>query len=213
MVTGKSQFIWSEMLRECCERFGDAPRNFGDAEKRYLRVAFSLITRIVSRSDGLCRPLSAQRKVFRDGVIVWGHLIQANGGLFVPGQQNLPGEMVYCLQSHGLDPQELGNVATELATLKGTQPTSHALREIADYLTDEMIRVFGLAVPPSISRDGCLISTVQFARHHLPNQMLSDSVLPLVVAPQSPHYAFVLPAVYWPEQLLHCWGCERPRIR
>ncbi|WP_283435073.1 hypothetical protein [Neorhodopirellula lusitana] len=212
MSTDNLQPPWSEMLLECRQRFGDAPRDFGDAEKQHLRVAFSLITRIVSRSDGLCQPLSAQRNIFRDGVVVWGHLIQANGGLFEFGQRDLPGEMVYSLRVPDFDPAKLEKVATELVALKGKQPTSPALLEIADYLTDEMIRVFGLKVPKTISQEACLISTVQFVRHHLPNQMLSDSVLPIVVAPQPSHYAFVLPAVYWPDQLLRHWGVARPLI-
>lgn len=213
MLTPASPITWQSMLQECQQRFGDAPRVFGDAEQRHLKVAFSWLTRIVSRSDGLCKPLAAQRAVFREGVIVWGHLIQANSGLFQPGHQDLPGELVYCLESRDISPEELGQVAANLAALKGTQPTSSDLRHIADYLTDEMIRVFGLPVSPTLSQQACLISTIQLVRHHLPNQMLVDNVLPIVVSPQSPHYAFVLPAVYWAEGLLHRWGTDRPRIR
>ncbi|EMI54584.1 hypothetical protein RSSM_03950 [Rhodopirellula sallentina SM41] len=99
-----------------------------------------------------------------------------------------------------------------MASLKGTQPNSNQERHIADYLTDEFIRVFGLAVPQYYPEEQYLISTVMFARHHLPNQMLSDRILPLVVAPTPPHFAFVLPAVYWPQRLLERWGAERPLL-
>lgn len=203
---------WAGMLQESRQRFGAAPRDFGDAEKKHLQVAFSWLTRLVSMSDPLCKPLAAQRKVFRNGVVVWGHLIQANAALFQPGRRDLPGEMLYGLKARNITVNELRDAASRVAALKGTRPDARELAEIADYLTDEFIRVFGLAVPQRLSPTPLLISTVQFARHHLPNQMLCDSVLPIVVAPTAPHYAFVLPAVYWPERLLHHWGSQRPLI-
>lgn len=201
------------MLRECQQRFGAAPRDFGDAEKRHLKVAFSWLVRIVSRSDALCQPLIAQRNVFRNGTIVWGHVIQANAGLYQPDRRNMPGEVVYSLSNSDLTPVELASVAAQLYSLKGTRPATPGLRRIADYLSDEFERVFGLSVPATMSRDECLISTIQFARPHLPHQMLVNNAFPIVVSPQPPHHAFILPAVYWPDRLLQLWGAERPFIQ
>lgn len=207
------QTTWPGMLNESRQRFGNAPRAFSDDEKAYLRVKFSFLTRLLSSADKLCQPLAAQESVFRDGVIVWGHLIQANNQLFQPGKRDLPGEMVYALNSPNITPEELGQVAAGLGSLKGTRPASPALAPIANYLTDEYIRVFGLPVPPAISAKPCMISTVYFVRHHLPNWMLSDGLMPLVVSPRTPHFAFVLPALYWPEMLLQHWQAARPVIR
>ncbi|WP_345682580.1 hypothetical protein [Novipirellula caenicola] len=201
------------MLNESRQRFGNAPRTFSNEEKAHLRVKFSFLTRLLSSADKLCQPLAAQESVFRDGVIVWGHLIQANNQLFQPGKRDLPGEMVYALNSPNIMPEELGQVAAGLGSLKGTRPASPALAPIANYLTDEYIRVFGLPVPQAISAKPCMISTVYFVRHHLPNQLISDGLMPLVVSPRAPHFAFVLPALYWPEMLLQHWQAARPMIR
>lgn len=206
------QTTWSGMLNECKQRFGKAPRKFNRQQKRHLKVTFGLLTRLLSSSDKLCQPLSAQTSLFRDGVIVWGHLIQANSQLFQPGDRDLPGEMVYSLRSPNISPDDLAQVASQLGALKGTQPSSPSLAPIANYLTDEYIRVFGLSVPQSVSANPCLISTVYFVRHHLPDTMLSDNVLPLVVMPRQPHFAFVLPALFWPEMLLRHWQAKRPEL-
>lgn len=206
------QTTWDGMLGECRQRFGNAPRTSSGEEKAYLRVAFSFLTRLLSSSDKLCKPLAAQESVFREGVVVWGHLVQANSQLFQSGKRDLPGEMVYSLQCPSITPDELGQVAKELGSLKGTHPASPSLAPIANYLTDEYIRVFGLPVPQSISVQQCLISTVYFVRHHLPNSVLSGNVLPLVVMPRQPNFAFVLPALYWPEMLLQHWQAVRPQL-
>ncbi|WP_044301861.1 hypothetical protein, partial [Rhodopirellula sallentina] len=102
-----NQTNWQGMLDDCRERFGNSPRDFGSAELQHLKVAFSWLTRWVSRSDALCQPLAAQKKLFRTGTVVWGCVIQANMGLFEPGQQDLPGEMVYSLAPDDTTPDIL----------------------------------------------------------------------------------------------------------
>ena len=111
------------------------------------------------------------KSVFRDGEVVWGHIIQANSQLFQPGDEDAPGELVYSLQDKNMvRTDQLAQLATRLFSLKGTTPTNPDLATIADYLTDQFIRVFGLDVPPSLcSGINCKISTTMFFRQHLPN--------------------------------------------
>jgi len=161
----------------------------------------------LSPGDKMATLFRNTNPLFRDGVVVWGHVIQANQLMFQPGSENCPGEVVYSLaESHQVDPDTLAQVARDLFSLKGTHPNHPELNPIANYLTDEMIRVFGLPVPKVISPTlPCQISTTMFFRKHLPRQRLCSSLLPLVVNPSPPFVALPLPERYWPPELLAWW--------
>jgi hypothetical protein len=149
------------------------------------------------------------RNLRRNGQVVWGHIIQANSLLFSPGHGDLPAEVVYSLDdSNPIAPDKLGAVAQTLFSLKHTEPKGPELASIADYLTNELIRVFGKPVPSMISgRAKCHISTIYVVRKHLPKprQCLQQSLLPIVVHPQPPHVCLVLPSRYWPDKLVNWW--------
>jgi len=174
----------------------------------YLRVDKPLALWIRPRDDLniLFRHLN---ELLSGGVVVWGHIVQANGMLFENGDDdNYPGELVYSLADRNkVGPQYLAHVAERLFSLKGTRPHDPQLAPIARYLTDEMIRVFGLAVPASISPDArCQISTTMFIRKHLPQRRLCCSVLPILVNPRKPFVALPLPARYWPPEFVNWWS-------
>src|SRR5262249_16983578 len=143
-------------------------------------------------------------KLFANGVVVWGQIVQANGSLFRDGDNNSPGEIVFSLaDGHLVRPHHLQTIASEIFDLKGTTPEEAGLRAIADHLTNERTRVYGLPVPRSLSpRIQCRISTTFFVRKHLPNGRLCSGSLPLVVNPNEPHFAMPLPQKYWPEELV-----------
>ena len=147
------------------------------------------------------------KRVYKEGVIVWGHVIQANSMLFDFGTDDHPGELVYSIDTDNQpEVEELGYVARSLFDLKGTKPESSDLLEIADYLTDERIRVFGLDVPKSISPNYNLkISTTMFIRDFLPKRRLDSSLIPILVLPEPPYVAITLPEKYWPEDFARQW--------
>jgi hypothetical protein len=146
--------------------------------------------------------------LFSKGIVVWGHIIQANSMMWEDGPHNCPGELVYSFDDiDRVDPDYLREVAAELYGLKGTAPSEPDLQPIANYLTDEYVRVFGLPVPASISPSiRCTISTTFFVRKHLPKRRLCASLLPIVVNRQEPHIATVLPERYWPPELIEWWA-------
>ena len=196
-------------LHQCRTAFGEPPRRFGFWERYgYLRIPKP---KWCTRADLMSQIFRAQKRILRDGLVVWGHLIQANMLLFKPGPMDHPGEVVYCPERlRRVDPDELATVAHRLGSLKGTSPRDENLRSIADYLTNERIRVFGLEVPRSVSpRLRCMISSVQFRRLHLPAQRLRKGLFPIVVLPESPRLAIVLPARYWPEELVAWWSAGK----
>ena len=138
-----------------------------------------------------------------NGIVVWGHIIQVNEDLFESGSEDLPGEVVYSIDdSQVATPIELGDVAHNLYRLKGTVPEDPKLYSIANYLTNEYIRVFGLQVPSIVSPSlRCRISTTMFIRKHLPRRRVSFAALPIIVNPTEPNIVLPLPFKYWSDGL------------
>ena len=194
-------------LSQCLVNFGSAPRKFSLYDRwTYLRVPTPRWL-FWNAEDRLTILFKHMRKLFRKGLIVWGHVIQANVLMFENGEDNLPGEVVYSLDhSKEIEPRHLRAISRKLGSLKGTKPNNHLLMPIAEYLTDELIRVFGLAVPPSISPDiQCKISTTLFVRKHLPNRRLCSLLVPLVVNPSEPNVVMTLPERFWPSEFVVRW--------
>lgn len=199
------------MISECIRNLGPSPRSFSWWDRwNYLRISRPTWLWF-DASDELQTFFRHALDVLEGGVVVWGHVIQANQLMFEPGSDNCPGEVVYSFHNpEQVDPEYLLHVARGLFELKGTRPTDPQLAPIADYLTDEMIRVFGLAVPHSISPAlPCQISTTFFLRKHLPKGRLCAPILPLVVNRQPPFVALPLPARYWPAELVRWWTTPR----
>lgn len=201
--------MFQKAIAQCAKNFGPPPRHIS----LWDRLTYWRIARPAWLAD---RPQDAFNALFarvisvrRDGVVVWGHVIQANSLLFSPGDSNCPGDVVY-----SLDPRlpechdELAAVASALFSLKHTLPADPDAASIAEHLSSEITRVFGKAVPESISpRLPCRMSSTLFLRKHLPepSRCLKRSLMPLIVHPKPPHFALVLPARYWPPDLIEWW--------
>jgi hypothetical protein len=194
-------------LLSCREDFGNPPRSFGWWDRNtYLRVPTPLWAKL-NKSEKLNELFKNVPTLFKEGVIVWGQIIQANQLLFSPGKDNCPGEVLFSASKRVESQVDvLRDVAASLYGLKGTQPEEPHAATVAEYLTNEMIRVFGLKAPDLIGCGiSCRISTTFFVRKHLPNGYLSNSVLPLVVLPREPYYAMPLPSRYWAPALIREW--------
>lgn len=196
------------LLRECIDQFGPAPREFSFWDRMtYLRVPKPSWLR-QDPTDRLNILFKNLQTLFADGIVVWGHIVQANSLLFSNNSYNCPGEVVYSIPDRRhADPPRLEQVARKLFALKGTEPGDSNLAPIAEYLTDERIRVFGLRVPSHISPDlRCQISSTFFVRKHLPHRRLCAGFLPLIVNPVKPFVVMPLPEGYWPDALLEWWS-------
>ncbi len=196
-----------ELLRECVRNFGEPPRVASLLDRLgYLHVGRPYWL-LLNRSDRLTVHFQHLSRLFAEGRVVWGHIIQANRLMFQEGNSNCPGEFVYSVQdSEGGDPVHLARLAHDLFRLKGTKPSDPELKPIAEYLTDELVRSFGLAVPTALSPDmPCLISSTMLVRKHLPRGRLCSSLMPLVVSRQEPRIVTVLPERYWPRELIDWW--------
>ena len=142
--------------------------------------------------------LEAQEKVIREGVVVLAASIQANVLLFQPGPDDLPGELLICLEPE-IDPRILAAVAGGIGPLKHKSWPDPARDTIAKYLTAETVRVFGLEVPAEMSRGHKLFCTTTiFRRRSLPDGVLKGRLFPVLVHPAR-FFAMILPHKHWTE--------------
>ena len=194
-----------EVIAECRDRFTDAPRYFGSELRSKLKWPFPVWIWF----DGDFRPYRLARKeLLRDGVVVWGALIQANQVLFDPRETvSAPGEVLFCPDPRRrVHPAQLLQAASRVAELKGAKPRDRELRKFAEHLAAETTRAFGWPVPRQLS-DGlpCVISSVFFPRHYLPGNRICGPLMPLVVLKDAPHYACPLHYGFWPKAYRAAW--------
>ena len=202
---------WARWLAECQQRFGKAPRSFDSETSGYLKIEGGCLYSLLFWIP-MCKLLkgSRQREIFRDGVVVWGHIIQANMVLFSPSQDqgdDAPGELVFAVDpSSRVTPEYLEGVAERLGSLRGSQNGNPELDQIGAYLEAETVRAFGWNVPQAISANvPCFISTTIFLRKHLPGGFLNKSFFPIVVSQGPTHFAMPLPERYWSPELKSWW--------
>jgi hypothetical protein len=206
--------VFHEIIAKCADNFGSTPRHIS----RWDRLTYWRVVRpewlYQNPNDELETLFLNLSPLRRDGVVVWGHFIQANNQLFSPGGGDHGGEVVYSLdRGTQSDPLELASIAADLASLKHTTPSDPELASIADYLTNEYVRVYGKPVPSAISpRSAYQISTIYVVRKHLPGpaRCLQHPLLPIIVNPNPPHVALVLPSRYWPSELVEWWQAAEP---
>jgi hypothetical protein len=201
----------NDLLRQAAQAFGNPPREFSFWDRlTYLRIPKPGWIKYSPRDE--LRNLFRHRKaLLADGVVVWGAIVQANSLMFKRGSSDSPADVVFSLtDAQRVDPGYLLQIARQLFALKGTKPAGPGLAAIAQHLTNERTRVFGLPVPASISpKANCQISTTLLVRKHLPRHRLAGSYFPLLVSKPEPRVVLPLPARYWPPELIEQWSAKR----
>src|SRR5581483_9966412 len=72
------------------------------------------------------------------GTVVWACRVQANRLLYEPGNDDLPGILVYSTDRHfDARPQDLREISHAVHDLKYTAPVDADLRAVADHITDD----------------------------------------------------------------------------
>ena len=204
--------MYREMIQRCAAGFGHPPRRSSSRNHRdYLRLDPPSWLKD-DPDDGLNLLFENAEELLRNGVVVWGHLIQANSQLFQPGEKDCPAAVVYSLDpSRKIPPVDLRRIAQEIFALKGTVPSDQNRQKVARIITDEMLRFYGVAVPSVISPEyRCRFSVIQVFRKHLPGpeQCLKKGLFPIVVNPSEPFVVTILPSMFWPEDLVEWWNDE-----
>lgn len=156
--------------------------------------------------DPLDEVFRQQSLLLTEGHVVWAAMVQANNRLFKPGDEaDCPADYV-----HGEDAYfdertlELHQVARALAAYKHTQPRDPGLRSLAEHLTGERARAQSELLPRALSAQNVRLSTCMVFRKHIPQGVLTNTVLPMLVHPATPA-VMLLPFEFWPIGLIMRW--------
>src|SRR2546423_3891595 len=137
-----------------------------------------------------------QDRLWRDGIVVWGALVQANNLLFKEGRMDHPGEMLYSVdRPFDITPKYLMETAHRVFQLKGVRASENPEEDfIGAMLANEQSPIFGLPVPRNISPEfECKISATVFRRKDLPGGRIPYGVTPALVSTEAPHIILPLP--------------------
>ncbi|WP_417730618.1 hypothetical protein [Rosistilla oblonga] len=205
---------WQQWLEECRSLFGDAPRVFDRRTERYLLVDPPWVTKL-RFGDPLAKLVQNRtlRTLFRTGIVIWGHIVQANNELFEPAPSSesytydRPGELLFSPRDTSGTPGTLDRIASELFGLKTESSLDGELQAWAEYLNAETTRVVERRVPVQVAgSQEFYVSTSLFRRSHLPEGVLRQPLLPIVIAAHTPLFAMPLPHLYWPKSMLNWWS-------
>jgi len=162
---------------------------------------------LAAGDDPLLAFYDKQETVFRKGRIGWGALVEADDGVFVRGEEDLPGVLVYSEDEYfDARPAELAAVGARLAELKaaGAASNSDASR-FARAVRNDAGRPLGEPVPASLNARQPLLSSFVAIRSHLPDGLLAGDWFPVLVHPSSA-VPMIVPHAFWPPALLAAWN-------
>lgn len=158
-------------------------------------------------------PLSAfyaqQETVFRKGRIVWGALVRANEALFVPGEADLPGVLVYSEDDY-FDPRpgELRAIGARLAELRPGALEDPVLKDLADQLTRPTVRLRNVPVPSAITQRPVRVTSFMGVRSHMPGGRMAGEWFP-VLAHAGSAYPMLVPGAFWSTALREAWDAGK----
>ncbi|MFL0427410.1 hypothetical protein ACH0AB_04315 [Moraxella sp. 179-F 1C4 NHS] len=175
--------------------------------------------------DELYRQVEATEDLYRYGKVVWGVVIKSDTALTEPMSEEerdtpFANYRVSCADIL-FDPsgqarlEDLQAKASQLKDAIGrvNQPPN-ATPDVAFYqlhCQDDTSRVFNLAYPASIAATNYRITTSWIWRRHLPNGMLSNSIVPIIIHTNAyqnkPEQGeiMVLPSQLWDKAYYHYW--------
>ncbi|UAY36577.1 hypothetical protein LAJ61_07880 [Moraxella osloensis] len=190
-------------------------------EQRYLQVYVSdnLI------KDELYRQVEATEDLYRYGKVVWGVVIKSDAALTQPMSEEerdtpFANHRVSCADIL-FDPsgqarvEDLQAKASQLMDAVSTvnQPpnTTPDVSFYQLHCQDDTSRVFNLAYPASIAATNYRITNSWIWRRHLPNGMLSNSIVPIIIHTNAYQNKaeqgeiMVLPSQLWDKAYYHYW--------
>lgn len=193
-------------LEETRSRIGDPPRVYSLRQKAYNHVRPPTWLRR--------NPVLKYRRIyderillFKNGLIGWGYVVQANVDLFEEGKTDLPAAIVYSVDKfYDLNLELLASIASRLYQLKEKTPKNPKLRRLVGILNDQHRVVFNLELPEALAKsEKVYYTTIVVHRKHLPSKYLHSSWFPILAKPGHMGTAMVLPVKYWALALVDYW--------
>lgn len=143
--------------------------------------------------------------------MTWGAVVQAGAALYSVGRHDMPAEFVFSTDPGArLSVKKLYEARHRIVSLRGTTPSERHLARFNEHLTTTETRCVALDVPDELCGQlHCRVSTLIVYRRHLPNGVLSSPLVPLLVSPDEPIDAMVLPCRFWPRDWIALWHEEQ----
>ena len=183
----------------------------GFFERLYLRIRPPKWCR--TSDDELMIIYREQDKLLHEGIVAFGVIVQVNSALFEKGVFDAPAVVLYITEAEVDDPGlRLMEVAIELYSLKEAKhdDADEEKGKFARMLLDEMGRYFRVSLPASLSKGlDITYTTIMVHRKHLPFGYVTGSYFPLLIHQES-RAAMILPARYWPDDMIADWTPQQP---
>ena len=146
-------------------------------------------------------------RVFYEGRVAWGALVQANEGLYTRGDWDSTGALVYSFDRHfDANPQQLERIAANVGALKNAMPKDALLVTFAAEVRNDTPREIDRLVPPALcSGKQVRYETVYIQRHRLPTGYLAGQFFPVIISTSQPTQPMVLPLDAWTPELAEMW--------
>lgn len=147
------------------------------------------------------------RLLEKQGQVVWGAVVQANGMAYSPGENDLAANVVFSTDEYYDDrPIELMRIAAAVWYLKNKHPRDVNFARVASIVTNETNMVARHPLPDAITSGRCVyLTSTLLMRRRLPGGILTGPILPLVVAPEQTEANMLLPLQCWPDVLREHW--------
>lgn len=157
--------------------------------------------------DALSLIYDNHEAIVRHGALALASVVMANQSLWEPGDNDAPASVVYTFDPvlQGM-PERLvaaGSAIYGYHQSEAEPPLDPWRRLLLDRLHSGLERTMHQRLPPEHT-GGFVVyeSSVMLCRDHLPDRVLSQRFLPVLVLRegQGPHPAFVVPAALWGER-------------
>lgn len=192
------------MIQEISKNLGEIPRNFGIWKTLRLQIFPPL--GVKKFRPELQIIYDNQRKLLKEGKVVWAVVVQANVSLFEKGKKDHPANVVYSLEANTEDLPKLAEVANKVGYLKNRDFLLNEKEEtLSDLVADEMKSAFDVELPASFASGlESFLTTIMIHRQHLPEKYLTRNYFPLLVHPET-NASMIVPSEFWTEKLLADW--------
>mgnify|MGYP000007466820 CR=1 FL=1 len=196
------------------KELGSPPRRIGFMGFGWGERVFpvpSNLNGLTPNDEPLLDTIFRQKDIWKNGQIVWGYVVMANRDLYLPDENDRPGDVVYSLsatdeQAFDSLPKIANALYSEKTSDKQLGSYTEAERGVVEHLRLETDRAFGMPLPDSMRRGlQCHLSTFWGHRAHLPGRALGGKFVPLLVLAGKVHDVLIIPAKYWPSSLAVPW--------
>jgi hypothetical protein len=194
------------LIQRTKEQFGSAPRSFSIWNRLHNKMTPPKWMK-VHQDVRLLSIYEDQKALFTNGLVVWGHLVQANSLLFSPGLSDHPASIIFSLDSHfDKNLYDLETIAHNLYGHKGQEVNEPELAYFVDVITDEFKTPFNIQLPYSLTANrDVYFTSIMVCRKHLPKRQLISGWFPLLTNPRLTKASIILPFRYWNSQLAALW--------